>query len=422
MSGKPPEGMDHQELELDEVNEKDILNATSLTHQHYNRMNITHARRRKRSFTKADCPIILESLYNFLMSNSTIANRDTDSRKLGNEIHRAQYLNESHKSLFKKFMASHDFSIGKSTLWLIIRRHSKFKIFKTPSNRNLQVALCDKCIKLELLKSNLENTELDFLDPADLLKRTICSSPELSCYNGSCKLCSKSAFTDYIKTTLPDNVDPKSKFVYAELVKSKNGEDILESETTIEDYLTINIPKIYYDLGATGTGNKMACHIERVRESNNYQKWCYEEVHSGNTVLFHMDYAMSLERRYGMETQNLHYKRKAFPVMGLIEYLPNGQKFWNFFCGELTQVKSGQFTIKAIRDMVKKLKDQIDDSAAITKVLINSDGATAEFWQSELIHNYPKIFDDIQKVLPNLKEVYICKSASGHGKGEIDAS
>ena len=422
MKGKSPEGMDHIDLELDEVDEKDILNAASLTQSNLNRMNLSNVKRRKKSFTKADCPIIIDTLYDFLMTNSTIANRDTDSRKLGKEIHRAQYLNESQNILFDKFLNSNDFQICKTTLWMIIKRHEKFKIFKTASNRNLQVALCDKCIKLELLKSNLENTELQFLNPDELLKKSICSPPQLSCYNGSCRSCSKSVFTDYTKNLLPDGVDPKSKFVFAELVKSKNGEDIIESETTIEEYLTNQIPKIYYDLGATGTGSKMACHIERVRESNSYQKWCFSEVHDGHTVLFHMDYAMSLERRYGMETQNLHYKRKAFPVMGLIEYLPNGQKFWNWWCGELNQVKSGQFTIKAVRDMVLKLKDQLDDPHAITKVLINSDGATAEFWQSELIHNYPKIYDDIKQVLPNIKELIICKSASGHGKGEIDAS
>ena len=86
----------------------------------------------------------------------------------------------------------------------------------------------------------------------------------------------------------------------------------------------------------------------------------------------------------------------------------------------MDQVKSGQFTIKAIRDKIAKL--ELADPNSITKVIINSDGATAEFWQSELIHYYPKIYDDIRKVLPNVKELYICKSASGHGKGEIDAS
>ena len=414
--------MNHMDLDLNEVEEKEILSATSLTKQHYDRMKITNVHRPKRTFTKADCPIIIERLFDFLMENSTIANRDTDSRKIEKEVHRAQYLNEASNCLFNKFLASNDFAIGKTTLWMIIRRHKKFKIFKTASNRNLQVALCDKCIKLELLKSNLENTELAFLKPDELINKTICCPSEISCYTGTCRLCSKSAFTDYTKKLLPDHVDPKSKFVYAELVKSKNGEDIVESETTIEEYLTVQIPKIYYDLGATGTGGKMACHIERVRESNHYQNWCYSQVHDGNTVIFHMDYAMSLERRYGMETQNLHYKRKAFPVMGLIEYLPNGQKFWNWFCGELNQVKSGQFTIKAIKDMIQMLNNQIDEPAMITKVLINSDGATAEFWQSELIFNYPKIFDDIKKVLPNLEELFVCKSASGHGKGEIDAS
>ena len=159
------------DLDLEEVEEKDILDTTSLTKQHYDRMKIAEVHRRKRTFTKADCPIIIEHLYDFLMENSTIANRDTDSRKIEKEVHRAQYLNEASNCLFDKFLASNDFSICKRTLWLIIRRHKKFKIFKTASNRNLQVALCDKCIKLELLKSNLENTELAFLKPDELIKK-----------------------------------------------------------------------------------------------------------------------------------------------------------------------------------------------------------------------------------------------------------
>ena len=408
------------DLELEEIDEKEVLEATGMTINHFKRMKITQVHRRKRTFTKADDPVIVDGLYDFLMANSTIANRDTDSRTIGKEVHRAQYLNEAHDKLFKKFLANNDFNVGKTTIWFIVKRHKKFRIFKTATNRNLQVALCDKCIKLELLKSNLENTELAFLDPDELIKHTVCNPPEISCYNGTCRSCSKSVFTEYLKQLLPDNVDSQGVFTHAELIKSKNGEDIKESDTTIGEYLTCNIPAIYYDLGSTGTGSKMASHIQRVRESNQYQKWCYSEVLAGKTIMFHMDYAMSLERRYGMETQNLHYKRKAFPVMGLIEYLPNGHKFWNWWCGELDQVKSGQFTIKAIKDKISKL--QLDDPNSITKVLINSDGATAEFWQSELIHHYPKILDEIRKVLPKVKELYICKSASGHGKGEIDAS
>ena len=159
------------DLELEKVEEKDVLKATALTQQAVHRMNITNVHRRKRRFTKADDPVIIECLYDYLMAHSTIANRDTDSRTIEKEVHRAQYLDESHNKLFEKFLAENDFSICKATLWLMIKRHKKFKIFKTATNRNLQVALCDKCIKLELLKSNLENTELDVLDSNDLLKK-----------------------------------------------------------------------------------------------------------------------------------------------------------------------------------------------------------------------------------------------------------
>ena len=414
--------MENVNLELEKVDEKDVLNVTGLTKQHFDRMNIQNVQRKKKTCTKADNQVIIDDLFQFLMDHSTIANRDTDSRKIGNEIQRSQYLNEPHDKLFSKFLATNGHKICKMSLWLIIKKHQQFRIFKTSTNRNLQVALCDKCIRLQLLKSNLANTDIACLDPDDLIEHSVCDDPKIACYKGTCQSCSKSVFTDYIKGLMPDHIDQNTEFKYAELRKSKDGEDIIEATTSIQQYITDNIPKIFYDLGTTGTGSKMACHLLRVKETNQYQKWCYSQVQNGDSIAFHMDYAMSLERRYGMETQNLHFKRKAFPVMGLIEYLPAGRKYWNWWCGELDQSKSAQFTVKAVKDMVSKLPEQMDDPQSITKVFINSDGATAEFWQSELVHYYPKVYDDIKKVLPNIEELFVSKSASGHGKGEIDAS
>ena len=319
-------------------------------------------------------------------------------------------------------MESNDFVVSHMTLWHIVKRHDQFKIFKTAKNTNLQVALCDKCLKLELIRATISESEVSFLDIDQLLTETICSNSTQKCYEGSCRDCSKSIFAELIGDKLPESIDRNRKIICVELKKTKNGEDIVERETTIEAYVTVDIPNTLYQLGVSGTGGKMINHQLRTKECNQFQKWCYSEVQNGNTIVFHMDYAMSLERRYGMESQNLHFKRKAFPLMGLIEYLPSGNKYWNWWLGETTQVKSCQFTIKAIKAMITKLTNQIEQPDAITKVIIQSDGATSDFWCSEIIFHYFSIYDDFKLCLPNMKELYVCKSASGHGKGEIDAT
>ena len=422
ISGQLPVEMESLNVELEQVSIKDVLKVTGQTRQHYDRMKITEVHRKKRSFSKADDPQIINALYEFLFANSNIANRDSDSRKIENEIQRYQYLKEAPKRLFQKFMEANDFDVSQRTLWHIIKKHEIFKIFKTAKNTNLQVALCDKCLKLELMRASISDTELNFLDVDQLVTLTICENPSQRCYDGSCPACSQTAFADLISNMLPDTIDRNRKIVIAELKKGKNGEDIVERETTIESYATIDIPSVMYQLGMTGTGGKIANHLLRTKESNEFQKWCYSEVQSGNTIVLHMDFAMSLERRYGMETQNLHYKRKAFPLMGIIEYLPNGHKYWNWWIGETTQVKSCQFTIKAIKLMIAQLINQVEDVHAIKKVMILSDGATSEFWCSEIIFHYYGIYDELKIVLPNLEALFISKSASGHGKGEIDAT
>ena len=414
--------MESFDIQLEDVPVQDILKVTGQTPQHYKRMKITEVHRMKRSFSKADNLIIIDALYEFLFENSNIANRDSDSRKIENEVRRYQYLKEAPEPLFRKFMEINDFEVSHMTLWHIIKRHEKFKIFKTAKNTNLQVALCDKCLKLELLRATIADTELKFLNIDQLVTETICRDSTQQCYDGTCSNCSKATFTEKIRQKLPNTIDFERKIVCAELIKSKNGEDILERETTIEDYATIDIPAVLYELGSTGTGAKMANHLLRTKECNQFQKWCYSEVQNGNTIVSHMDYAMSLERRYGMETQNLHYKRKAFPLMGIIQYLPNGKKYWNWWIGETTQVKSCQFTIKAIRSMITQLANQVQDVHAIERVIIQSDGATAEFWCSEIMYHYFSIYDEFKVVLPNMKELIISKSSSGHGKGEIDAT
>ena len=409
-------------VKLDEVDVKDVIEVTGQTYQHYNRMKITQVHRQKRSFGKSDDAAIVDSLYDFLFENSNIANRDSDSRIIENESRRYQYLKQAPKRLFENFLAINEFPVSMFTLWHITKKHEKFKIFKTARNTNLQVALCDKCLKLELLRASIADTELGYLDIDKMLAHTICENPSQRCYDGSCRECSKSVFTDWMRNSLPDGIDRNRKITCAELKKSKDGEDIVERETTLEAYATVDIPTTLYQLGLTGTGGKMVNHMLRSKESTQFQKWCYSEVLTGSTIVFHMDFAMSLERRYGMETQNLHYKRKAFPLMGLIEYLPDGNKYWNWWVGETTQVKSCQFTIKAIRSMISQLPNQIEDPHAIKKVIISSDGAASEFWCSEIIYHYFKVYDDFKMILPNMKELYVSKSASGHGKGEIDAT
>ena len=422
ISGKLPKEMESFDVQLEAVAVKDILGVTGQTLQHYNRMQITQVHRKKRSFGKADDPLIVDSLYEYLHQNSNIANRDKDSRMIENETVRYQYLNEAPKRLFEKFLAINEFPVSNITLWHITKRHDKFKIFKTAKNTNLQVALCDKCLKLELLRATIADTELDYLNIDQMLAHTTCENSNQRCYDGSCRECSKSNFAQWMRDSFPDTIDRNRKIIIAELKKSKTGEDIVERETTFEAYATVDIPNTLYQLGATGTGGKMANHMLRTKESTQFQKWCYSEVLTGSTIVFHMDFAMSLERRYGMETQNLHYKRKAFPLMGLIEYLPNGHKYWNWWVGETTQVKSCQFSIKAIKSMISQLPNQIEDPNAITKVIIASDGAASEFWCSEIMFHYFDVYDDIKIILPNIKEVYVTKSASGHGKGEIDAT
>ena len=422
ISGKLPVEMENFDVQLEEVPVKNVLDVTGQTPQHLKRMRITEVHRKKRSFTKADDPIIINALYEFLFDNSNIANRDSDSRMINNEVVRYQYLTEAPTRLIRKFMDINDFDVSNMTLWHIIKRHEQFKIFKTAKNTNLQVALCDKCLKLELLRATISDTELQFLDIDKLIDLSICHDSTQRCYDGSCPQCSQTMFTELIRNMLPVTIDGESKIVCAELKKSKHGKEIVDRETTVEAYATIDIPTVMYQLGSTGTGGKMANHLLRTKESNQLQKWCYSEVQNGKTIVFHMDFAMSLERRYGMETQNLHYKRKAFPLMGIIQFLPHGHKYWNWWIGETTQVKSCQFTIKAIKSMITQLANQIEDVQAIEKVIILSDGATSEFWCSEIMFHYFSVYDEFKVVLPNMKELFISKSASGHGKGEIDAT
>ena len=86
ISGKLPEEMELFDIQLEEVSVKDVLEATGQTLQHYNRMQLTKVHRKKRSFDKADDPLIVDSLYDYLFQNSTISNRDADSRMIENEI------------------------------------------------------------------------------------------------------------------------------------------------------------------------------------------------------------------------------------------------------------------------------------------------------------------------------------------------
>lgn len=416
MAGKVPEGLELYSFDFQPVENKDIRDVAGLQKSHQLTRMVT--KRTPMPCYKIDNPILIENLYDYLESNSDIANRDSDAKKIAGNISRNRYLNKPITNLFKEFADNN--TLCASSVWKLFTRHKKFKIFKISNDRNRDVALCEKCLRLDLMENSILNSSsISYLDAKSFLKMSVCSTPCQACYTGVCQLCSMENFVTQLKRQI-ENED-----VYEETMKymtvSKNGEDILENESTVLNFIENVIPSIYYAVGRSGTGQKLAAHKLRADESYKFKHWCYREVQKGETILIWMDYAMELARLDPHESQNQHFRRKGFPILGGVENLPGGKKYYRYWIGETSQSKSVQFTIKALRQRCRSVHELVDDPAAIRTALVISDGA-GDFWCTEMMASYPKIFDDLKKNFPNLENLNVTKGTSGHGKAEIDSS
>ena len=415
LAGQVPVGLELFDFKFNAVEKKDLIGVTGQRMYNLNRM-VT--KRTPKPCHKIDNPALIQELYNYLESNSDVANRDHDAKKIEGNLTRNRYLSKHISNLFKQFTADHDISL--SSVWNMFTKHPRFKIFKISNDRNRDVALCEKWLRLDLLENSILNcASLEYLDTKSFLGMSICETPSQACYSGSCKSCSVQNFVLMLKNQVSDNNVYEEKIKY--MTVSKNGEDILENESSVLDFIENVIPSIYYAVGRSGTGQKLAAHVLRANESYKYKHWCYEEVQKGESILIWMDYAMELARLDPHESQNQHFRRKGFPLLGGVESLPGGKKYYRYWIGETNQSKSVQFTIKALEERCRTVHELIDDPQAIKNAIIISDGA-GDFWCTEMMAYYPKIFDVLKQNFPNLGHLSVTKGTSGHGKSEIDSS
>ena len=416
MSGNKPEIMENLDLELTSIADSHMSLVTGIRIDNLKRITRKSATRKPMINYKTANQELIDKFYSYLELNSDIANRDTDSQTINGVIQRNRYYKRPKTSLLTNFGI--DNNISASSLSTIIRKNSKFQIFKTSHDRNRDIAVCDKCLKVDLLKNALETSNLDFINVKKLLQLTICESPKLSCYEGICQKCTRDDFVKKVKDLFEDHADLNKDITYS--LMSKNGEDIYEATSSIAVFIEDWVGKVYYKVGNSGTGNKLAYHLLRKNESFQYKQWCYDQVQNNDTILFWIDYGMELARLDPAETQLQHFRRKGFPILGGVENLPDGKKYYRYWLGEVEQKKSPKFTVKALKEWIHLVSDLISNHENIRKVLIVSDGA-GDFWCSEVMHHYPDIFDGLKCQFPNLEVLLVTKGTSGHGKSEIDS-
>lgn len=414
MLGRVP-GMD-----LEVIDNSDISWLTGQTNQDLNRMIKTGITRKQKRAHVIDDPDLIVKFHQFLLDNSKIAIREADSQLIDGVPVRHQYLNDSKSVLFEQFIQRNEFIVSKTSLWRLMNK-SNFKMFKMPKPTHIKHALCDKCSRFRLLKDSIYNSELSSLiDPKNLPDDTVCAEKNLICYTNECFACSKENF----KSTLLDKFEPDDPILEQPIeygfIKADNSYDV--ATTTIRDFLTINIPEMLYGCGLSGTRHKYLNHLKRAEETDKYHKYVIEKINDKNCVAAHMDYAMELTRDVARETQTQHFRKTGWPILGIIDYLPDMSKVYRYFIGEAGKSKSAEFTKQGILQRNDRIKDLIQNPNDITDFYIMNDGACNEFWSKQMMAEYPNIFMDLKLKFPNLKNLYVSKFAAGHGKGEIDSS
>ena len=406
-------------MDLDVIENKDLSWLTGQTNQDLNRMIRTGIIRKHKKAFVIDDPDLILKFHQFLLENSKIAVKEADSQLIDGVPVRHQYLNDSKSVLFEKFLQTHEFRVSKSSLWKLMNT-SKFKVFKMPKSQHIKHALCDKCSHFRLLKDSIYNSELSsHIDPKDLPEDTICPEKNLICYTNECFACSKENF----KLTLLDKFEPDDPILDQPIeygfIKADNSYDV--ATTTIREFLTINIPNMLYGFGLSGTKQKYINHLKRAEETEMYHKYVIERINDKNCVVAHMDYAMELTRDVARETQTQHFRKTGWPILGIIDYLPDKKKVYRYFIGEAGQSKSAEYTEQGLLQRNDRIKELIQNPNDITDCYIMNDGACNEFWSKQMMAYYPNIFMDLKSKFPNLKNLYVSKFAAGHGKGEIDS-
>ena len=407
-------------LDLDPIDNKDIGMLTGQTMQDLNRMIQTGVKRKSKTPHVIGNPELVDQFFEFLMQNSKISIREKDSQIVDGVNIRNQYLTDSKSVLFEQFLQKTDFIVSKTSLWRLMNQ-SRFKIFKVPRPTHIQHAACVKCSRFRLLKDSIYNSELSsHIDPKEFPAETICVDPSLICYTNECFACSK----DNFRQKLLEKFDPDDPILEETIefgyIKPDNSYDV--DTTNIKTFLEDNIPDMMFGMGICGTKQKFVNHLKRAEETEQYHKFVLKQIEKKNCVVAHMDFAMELTRDVAIETQDQHYNKKGWPILGLIDYLPGNVKVYRYYVGEVGQSKSHRYTKKALLQRIERIKDLVSNPEDIEDAYIMNDGACNEFWCAKMMAEYPDVFSNLKLEFPNLKNLYISKFAAGHGKGEIDSS
>ena len=407
-------------LDLEFIENKDIIWLTGQTNQDLNRMIETGVKRKKKRCNIIGNQDLKDKFFTFLMENSTISIREQDSQLVDGVEIRNQYLNDSKAVLLQQFMDKNDFIVSKTSLWRLMNT-SRYKIFKMARKTHIQHACCSKCSMFRLLKDSIYNSELSsHMDPQQLPSETICEEPSLNCYMNECFQCTKDNFRQKLLEKF-DADDPifEQPMEYA-YIKSDNSYDI--ATTDIKTFVSNNIPDMLFGMGMSGTKTKFINHLKRADETDKYHKFVLNQIENGDCIVAHMDFAMELTRDVARETQDQHYNKKGWPILGLIDYLPAKTKVYRYYVGEVGQSKSHLFTKQGLLQRNERIRSVIEKPEEIKTAFIMNDGACNEFWCKDMMAQYPDIFEDMKKTFPNLENLFVSKFAAGHGKGEIDAS
>ena len=409
------EGMD-----LEIIENKDLTWLTGQTSQDLNRMFETGIKRKPRKEHVIGDPELIDQFHQFLMENSSISNREQDSQLVDGTEMRNRYLNDSKSVLFEQFLQKSDKIVSETSLWRLMNK-PRFKLFKMPLKTHVQHAVCSKCSEFRLLKDSIYNSELSsYIDPKQFPTETLCDEPRLGCYTDECFQCSKNNFRQKLLEKFEDDDSILDQMIEYAFIKSDNTYDT--ANTSIRNFITNNVPDMLFGMGNCGTKTKFVNHLKRAEETEAYHKFVFDQMETGDCIVAHMDYAMELTRDVARETQDQHYKKKGWPILGIIDYLPDKSKIYRYFIGEVGQSKSHLYTKQGLLQRNNRVKELIEKPEDIKRAFILNDGACNEFWCKDMMAEYPDIFMDLKRKFPNLEDLYVSKFAAGHGKGEIDAS
>ncbi|CBY14293.1 unnamed protein product, partial [Oikopleura dioica] len=317
----------------------------------------------------------------------------------------------------------------------------KLKVFYESNPGNIQTAACKTHEQLKSFRECLKSAGVEFRHEKDLASVVFCEESTEDCMELRCNDCNHDFSRNRVDALL-ERIPEDEELSFTKYVAGDRGPEAITETLRKDDFCDELTTWLRRGEGLGGrvqnhftffnfsrqklhrAGPSVLSHVALNSLIKEVHKTITNQGLGTDTLVIHMDFAMGVRNRYGVEIQDMHFLPGSWPILSSIGYYA-GKKVMHHLIGPL-RGKKPQMTIYGLQKFLERILSgetlqHADSPARPKRVVIEVDGSSTDFWSGKIWSKIPEIFDYLEK-FEWRPTVAMTKSVKGHGKGAIDGA